>query len=85
MKKDTILLIIGIALFIIGVALNILDIGADYNTVAEQATNAVEAGANMPENNRVTAIINVISMFLIGLGGLLSAIVGLKYIQKQNK
>ncbi len=84
MKKEQILLILGAILLVIGVVLSMMNGGADNAAIAQQATNAQEAALAISANNQKEIIMNAISMFLIGFGGMLIAIPALKFLKKKN-
>lgn len=84
MKKEQILLIVGAILLVIGVVLSMTNGGADNVTIAQQATNAQEAALAISANNQKEIIMNAISMFLIGFGGVLMAVPALKFLKKKN-
>ncbi|GAA5102962.1 hypothetical protein [Wohlfahrtiimonas larvae] len=84
MKKEQILLIVGGVLLVIGVVLSMMNGGADNTAIAQQATNAQEAALAISANNQKEIIMNAISMFLIGFGGVLIAIPALKFLKKKN-
>lgn len=83
MKKEQILLIVGGILLVIGVVLSMTNGGADNAAIAQQATNAQEAALAISANNQKEIIMNAISMFLIGLGGMLIAVPALKFLKKK--
>lgn len=84
MKKEQILLIVGAILLVIGIVLSMINIGGDNATIAQQATNAQEAALAISSNNQKEILMNAISMFLIGFGGMLIAVPALKFLKKKN-
>lgn len=83
MKKEKVLLTIGIIILAIGIILNFINFGGDNASIAQQATNAQDAALAISDNNKTAILVNALSMFLIGLGGLLSALTALKFMKKK--
>ena len=83
-NKDKILFIIGIILLIAGVLLSIINIGDDNATLAQQANNAYEAAQAISTNNQHAALLNAISLFLLGLGTVLVGVFALKFLTKKK-
>lgn len=84
MKKEQILLIVGAILLVIGVVLSMMNGSADNAAITQQATNAQEAALAISANNQKEILMNAISMFLIGFGGMLIAVPALKFLKKKN-
>lgn len=84
MTKEKILLTIGIIVLVVGIILNFINFGGDNSTIAQQSMNAQEAALAISANNRTDILVNAISMFLIGFGGLLTALAALKVMQKKR-
>lgn len=83
MTKEKILLVVGAILLVIGVVLSMMNVGVDHTAIAEQATNAQEAALAISSNNQKEILMNAISMFLIGFGGMLIAVPALKFLKKK--
>lgn len=83
MKKEKVLLTIGIIILAIGVILNFINFGGNSVSIAQQINNPQEAVLAISANNKSAVLLNAISMFFIGCGGLLIAITALKFLKKK--
>lgn len=84
MNKEKVLLTISIVILAIGIILNFINFGSDNTEIAQQAMNAQEAAIAISTNNRMDILVNAISLFLIGLGGLLTALTVLKILKNKR-
>ena len=82
MRKDQIILLMGVLLLILGLILKFAlpDSNADNIAIAEQAQSAHEAAAAIARNNQGDVLTSSIAMFLLGVGGVLTVVGGLKLL-----
>lgn len=82
MNKEKKMLLIGIVLLALGLGLKFAmpDSQADNLAIAQQAQSAQEAAQTIASNNQSDILTNSLGMFLLGLGGVLTVIGGLKVV-----
>ena len=82
MRKDQKFFLMGVLLLIVGLILKLAlpDSNADNITIAEQAQSAHEAAAAIAHNNQGDVLTSSIAMFLLGVGGVLTVVGGLKLL-----
>ena len=76
------MLLIGIVLLALGLALKFAlpDNSAENSAIAQQAQSAQEAAQAIASNNQSDILTNSLGMFLLGLGGVLTVVGGLKVV-----
>jgi beta-lactamase regulating signal transducer with metallopeptidase domain len=86
MSKDKKIFIIGIVLVLLGLALKFAlpDSNADNLAIAQQAQSAQEAAQAIASNNQSDVLTSTIGMFLLGLGGVLTVVGGLKMVSARK-
>ena len=77
MRKDQKIFLMGMLLLIVGL---ISDSNADNIAIAEQAQSAQEAAAAIARNNQGDVLTSSAAMFLLGVGGVLTVVGGLKLL-----
>ncbi len=82
MNKEKKMLLIGIVLLALGLGLKFAlpDSSAENLTIAQQAQSAQEAAQAISSNNQSDILTNSLGMFLLGLGGVLTVVGGLKVV-----
>ena len=82
MNKEKKMLLIGIVLLALGLGLKFAmpDSQADNLAIAQQAQSAQEAAQAIASNNQSDILTNSLGMFLLGLGGVLTVVGGLKVV-----
>ena len=82
MNKEKKMLLIGIVLLALGLGLKFAlpDSSAENFAIAQQAQNAQEAAQAISSNNQSDILTNSLGMFLLGLGGVLTVVGGLKVV-----
>ena len=82
MNKEKKMLLIGIVLLALGLGLKFAlpDSNADNLAIAQQAQSAQEAAQAISSNNQSDILTNSLGMFLLGLGGVLTVVGGLKVV-----
>ena len=82
MNKEKKMLLIGIVLLALGLGLKFAfpDSSADNLTIAQLAQSAQEAAQAISSNNQSVILTNSLGMFLLGLGGVLTVVGGLKVV-----
>ena len=82
MNKEKKMLLIGIVLLALGLGLKFAmpDSQADNLAIAQQAQSAQEAAQAIASNNQSDILTNSLGMFLLGLGGVLTVVGGLKVL-----
>ena len=86
MRKDKNIFLMGLLLLIVGLLLQFAlpDSNADNLAIAKQAQNAQEAAAAIAHNNQGDVLTSSIAMFLLGLGGVLTVVGGLKLLTSKS-
>ena len=82
MRKDQKILLMGVLLLIVGLILKFAlpDSNADNIAIAEQTQSAHEAASAIARNNQGDVLTSSIAMFLLGVGGVLTVVGGLKLL-----
>ena len=82
MNKEKKMLLIGIVLLALGLGLKFTlpDSSAENLAIAQQAQSAQEAAQAIASNNQSDILTNSLGMFLLGLGGVLTVVGGLKVV-----
>ena len=82
MRKDQKIFLMGMLLLIVGLILKFAlpDSNADNIAIAEQAQSAQEAAAAIARNNQGDVLTSSAAMFLLGVGGVLTVVGGLKLL-----
>ena len=82
MRKDQKILLMGVLLLIVGLILKFAlpDSNADNIAIAEQAQSAQEAAVAIARNNQGDVLTSSVAMFLLGVGGVLTVVGGLKLL-----
>ena len=82
MNKEKKMLLIGIVLLALGLGLKFAlpDSSAENLAIAQQAQSAQEAAQAISSNNQSDILTNSLGMFLLGLGGVLTVVGGLKVV-----
>ena len=82
MRKHKKIFLMGLLLLIVGLLLKFAlpDSNTDNLAIAKQAQSAQEAAVAIASNNQGDVLTNSIAMFLLGLGGVLSVVGGLKLL-----
>ena len=86
MNKEKKMLLIGIVLLALGLALKFAlpDSNAENLAIAQQAQSAQEAAQAISSNNQSDILTNSLGMFLLGLGGVLTVVGGLKVVSARK-
>ena len=86
MNKEKKMLLIGIVLLALGLALKFAlpDSSAENLAIAQQARSAQEAAQAISSNNQSDILTNSLGMFLLGLGGVLTVVGGLKVVSSRK-
>ena len=86
MNKEKKMLLIGIVLLALGLGLKFAlpDSSAENLTIAQQAQSAQEAAQAISSNNQSDILTNSLGMFLLGLGGVLTVVGGLKVVSSRK-
>ena len=86
MNKEKKMLLIGIVLLALGLALKFAlpDSNAENLAIAQQAQSAQEAAQAISSNNQSDILTNSLGMFLLGLGGVLTVVGGLKVVSSRK-
>ena len=86
MNKEKKMLLIGIVLLALGLGLKFAmpDSQADNLAIAQQAQSAQEAAQAIASNNQSDILTNSLGMFLLGLGGVLTVVGGLKVVSARK-
>ena len=86
MNKEKKMLLIGIVLLALGLGLKFAmpDSQADNLAIAQQAQSAQEAAQAISSNNQSDILTNSLGMFLLGLGGVLTVVGGLKVVSSRK-
>ncbi len=86
MNKEKKLLIIGLILLVVGLGLKFAnpDKNEENLAIMQQATNAQEAAQAIASNNQGEIAGNALAMFLMGLGGAMSVVAGIKVFTKKS-
>ena len=86
MNKEKKMLLIGIVLLALGLALKFVlpDSSAENLAIAQQAQSAQEAAQAISSNNQSDILTNSLGMFLLGLGGVLTVVGGLKVVSSRK-
>ena len=86
MNKEKKMLLIGIVLLALGLALKFAlpDSSTDNLAIAQQAQSAQEAARAIASNNQSDVLTSTIGMFLLGLGGVLTVVGGLKMVSARK-
>ena len=86
MNKEKKMLLIGIVLLALGLVLKFAlpDSSAENLAIAQQAQSAQEAAQAISSNNQSDILTNSLGMFLLGLGGLLTVVGGLKVVSSRK-
>lgn len=74
MRKGSTMLKIGLPLLIIGIILYFVapTFSADNMQIARNARSAMEAAQAISRNNQIELLVNMIGMFLLGIGSVLT-------------
>ena len=85
-QKGSTMIIIGIPLLIIGIILYFVapSFSADNLQIARNARSAMEAAQAISKNNQMELLFNTVGMFLIGMGGALSAFGAFIHFQQKK-
>ena len=86
MNKEKKMLLIGIVLLALGLGLKFAlpDSSAENLAIAQQAQSAQEAAQAISSNNQSDILTNSLGMFLLGLGGVLTVVGGLKVVSARK-
>ena len=86
MNKEKKMLLIGIVLLALGLGLKFAlpDSSTDNLAIAQQAQSAQEAAQAISSNNQSDILTNSLGMFLLGLGGVLTVVGGLKVVSSRK-
>ena len=86
MNKEKKMLLIGLVLLALGLGLKFAlpDSSAENLTIAQQAQSAQEAAQAISSNNQSDILTNSLGMFLLGLGGVLTVVGGLKVVSSRK-
>ena len=86
MNKEKKMLLIGIVLLALGLGLKFAlpDSSAENLAIAQQAQSAQEAAQAIASNNQSDILTNSLGMFLLGLGGVLTVVGGLKVVSSRK-
>ena len=86
MNKEKKMLLIGIVLLALGLGLKFAlpDSSAENLAIAQQAQSAQEAAQAISSNNQSDILTNSLGMFLLGLGGVLTVVGGLKVVSSRK-
>ena len=86
MNKEKKIFIIGIVLLALGLGLKfgMPDTSAENLAIAQQAQNAQDAARAIASNNQSDILFSTLGMFLLGLGGVLTVVGGLKLVSARK-